>query len=167
MEADLPIYGLACPSTKGAHTEFNTQTNTKNCGCTMNTKKPPILLLQGIITDSKTKAPFGAGLVNVYNVTKGTGTLPDAKGMYELQASQNDEIRISFVGYKTIIMRASELPKAIELQEQTERLDEIVITGKKKVKAKNYMMVGLGLTALLFMYAIAEDDKKKKKKQKS
>ncbi|TCP22388.1 carboxypeptidase-like protein [Tenacibaculum skagerrakense] len=159
MEADLPIYGLACPELRQAQSEFDTQ-ETQNCRCMKSTKKPPILLLQGIITDSKTKAPFEAGLVNVYNVTRGTGTLPDAKGMYELQASYNDEIRISFVGYKTVTLKASELPKAIELQEQTESLDEVIITGKKK----NYMVAGLGLTAILLMYVVAEDDKGKKKK---
>ncbi len=161
MEADLPIYGLACPSVKLKQIEFDT----KNCGCTMNTKKPPILLLQGIIIDSRTKAPFQAGLVNVYNVTKGTGTLPDAKGMYELQASPNDQIRISFVGYTTITLLASALPKVITLQEQTEHLDEVVITAKKKTK--NYAIAGIGLTALLFMYAIADDEKAKKKKEKT
>lgn len=159
MEADLPIYGLACPDVRKAQSEFDTQ-ETQNCSCMKSTKKPPILLLQGIITDSKTKAPFEAGLVNVYNVTKGTGTLPDAKGRYELQASYNDEIRISFVGYKTVTLKASQLPKAIELQEQNESLDEVIITGKKK----NYMVAGLGLTALLLMYVVAEDDKGKKKK---
>ncbi|WP_299833776.1 carboxypeptidase-like regulatory domain-containing protein [uncultured Tenacibaculum sp.] len=161
METDLPIYGLACPRMKHMQTEFGTQINTKNCGCMTNTKKPPILLLQGTITDSRTKAPFEAGLVNVYNVTKGTGTLPDAQGIYELQASPNDEIRISFVGYKTITVIASKLPKVVELQEKSENLDEIIITAKKKTK--NYAVVGLGLTALLFMYAIAEDEKMNKK----
>ncbi len=160
METDLPIYGLACPDIKATYIEFDTQTNTKNCGCTM--KKAPLMLLQGIITDAKTKAPFQAGLVNVYNVTKGTGTLPDAKGMYQLQAAHNDEIRISFVGYRTISLRAFELPKLIELQEETQNLEEVVITAKKKTN--NYAIVGLGLTALLFMYAISEDEKKKKPK---
>lgn len=160
MEANLPIYGLACPMAKAEQIEFDT--HTKNCGCMIKAKKSPMLLLQGIITDSKTKAPFEAGLVNVYNVTKGTGTLPDANGMYELQASYNDEIRVSFVGYKTISLPASQLPKAIELQEQSEKLDEIVITGKRK--NRHYALVGFGLTALLLMYAIAEDEKGNKKK---
>jgi len=163
MEADLPIYGLASPNIKDMHNEFDTKTNLKNCGCSMK-KRPPLLLLQGMITDSKTKAPFEAGLVNVYNVTKGTGTLPDADGMYELRASYDDQIRISFVGYKTVTLPASEVPKAIELQQQTQDLDEIVITAKKK--SKNYMYAGLGFTALFLMYISAEGDKRKNRNRK-
>ncbi len=158
METDLPIYGLACPKVKQIANEFDTQRITKNCGCTM--KLAPLIELQGSVIDSKTKAPFQAGLVNIYNVTKGTGTTPDAKGFFSLDASVNDEIRISFVGYKTISVRASELPKAVALQEHSEALDEIVITGKKA--NKKYLYAGIGVVALLLMYGIAEDKKTKK-----
>ncbi len=160
MEADLPIYGLACPHTRGMSDEFDTETNHENCGCTM--KKPPIILLKGKITNSKTKTPFEAGLVNVYNVTRSSGTTPDSNGLFELAASHNDEIRISFVGYKTISVKASELPKLIELQEKVEQLDEIIITAKKP--SKKYVYAGIGFATLLLMYGIAEDEKQKKKK---
>ena len=160
MEADLPIYGLACPHTRGMSNEFDTETNHENCECTM--KLAPEILLKGKITDSKTKAPFEAGLVNIYNATKSRGTTPDSNGLFELAASQNDEIRISFVGYKTISVKASELPKLIELQEKVEQLDEIIITGKKT--SKKYVYAGIGFATLLLMYGIAEDEKQKKKK---
>lgn len=160
MEADLPIYGLARPKTKGMYEEFDTETNHENCGCTM--KKPPIILLKGKITNSKTKAPFEAGLVNVYNVDTRSGTTPDSNGLFELPASHNDEIRTSFVGYKTISVKASELPKLIELQENVEQLDEIIITAKKT--SKKYVYAGIGFATLLLMYGIAEDEKQKKKK---
>lgn len=160
METDLPIYGLACPNTKHAQAEFNTTTNDTKCGCKM--KQAPQKLVTGTILNNSTKKPFEAGLVNVYNSNTSKGTMPDAKGVFRLYASANDVISISFVGFKTVKIKASELPKQIALQETNEMLNEVIITGKKK--RQDYLYVGLGLTALLFVYAIAKDEKKTTKK---
>lgn len=158
METDLPIYGLACPSTKHASQEFDTH-ETK-CGCKMSTTNTATV--SGTIKNATTKLPFEAGLVNVYNIQTGKGTTPDADGLFHLQASPSDVISISFVGFKTIKLQASKLPMLIELQEENQMLNEVVITGKKQ--QDNYLYIGLGLTALLFVYAIAKDDKKTTKK---
>ncbi|WP_299009096.1 carboxypeptidase-like regulatory domain-containing protein [uncultured Tenacibaculum sp.] len=158
MESDLPIFGLACPSTKHDQQEFNT--TDKKCGCTM--KQAPQTLVNAIIINESTNKPFEAGLVNVYNINTKQGTMPDANGNFTIHASPNDVISISFVGFNTIKIKASELPKTIALQEANEMLNEVIITGKKQ--QQNYLYAGLGLTALLFVYAIAKDDKKSTKK---
>lgn len=160
METDLPIFGLACPNTKESKKEFDTTTDNEKCRCRM--KQEPQNLVSATIFNEKTNKPFEAGLVHIYNINTSKGTIADEKGNFKLYASDNDIISISFIGFKTIKVKASVLPKKIVLQEANEMLNEVIITGKKQ--RQNYLYASLGLTTLLFVYAIVKDDKKTTRK---
>ncbi len=155
-EIDLPIYGLANPMGMHPTQDFNSQTN-KNCGCM--TKKAPLVPYRSLVLDGVTNMPFEAGLVNIYNTKTRQGTTPDTKGKFEIYAYPNDSIRISFVGYQTQEILAKDLPSVITLLEDQGMLNEVVITSKKS--KNNHFLLGLGLTAMLLVYAIAKDEKQK------
>lgn len=97
--------------------------------------------VSGYITDSYGKTD-GAS-IQLYRNGEGTtlGVSSNQDGYFEIDNEDikpNDEFRISFVGLKTQMKKASELQDAqIYLDEDVEQLDEIVLTASigKKPKA--------------------------------
>lgn len=82
--------------------------------------------VKGLVLDASTGEPvIGANVV-----VKGTtnGVITDLDGVYELNVPAGSVLQISFVGYKTIEMKAQPNMK-INLEEDTETLDEIVVVG--------------------------------------
>ena len=81
--------------------------------------------VQGKITDSD-----GLPIIGAYIVEKGTknGTSSDMDGRFTLEVSENALLNITFIGYKTLEIRASQ-NMSIELVEDSELIEEVVVTG--------------------------------------
>jgi hypothetical protein len=76
------------------------------------------------------------GIVGATVKIKGTtvGTTTDFDGYYGIDAKIGDEIEVSYLGYKTIVLKVTKSILNIELISHTEFLDEIVITGYGSTK---------------------------------
>ena len=93
----------------------------------------PILLfsqnqIQGLVTDSSTKKPlpFASIITNTNN-----GTLTDVDGKFYIKSkTEFNEIKVSYVGYKTVLIPITIVDKFIKIQLEpaTESLNEILIT---------------------------------------
>ena len=87
----------------------------------------------GIVTDDA-----GEPLVGVSVLVKGTtlGSITDLKGRFSLDVPEGSTFEISYIGYKTQIVKAERTPMNIVLKEDTQKLDEVVVVGfgtQKKV----------------------------------
>lgn len=93
---------------------------------------------KGSIVDAK-----GEPLIGVSILEKGTtnGTITDFDGNFTLQVSPNATIEFSYIGYKTQSMIAKADFGKITMKEDTEVLDEVVVTAlgiKRSEKALSY-----------------------------
>lgn len=82
--------------------------------------------VKGLVLDASTGEPvIGANVI-----VKGTtnGVITDLDGVYELNAPAGAVLQISFVGYKTIEVKAEPNMK-VNLKEDTETLNEVVVVG--------------------------------------
>lgn len=82
--------------------------------------------VRGTIIDNTGFPVTGASVV-----VKGTtvGAISDFDGNFELAAKPGDMLEISFVGYKTVTVKATAQKMNITLVEDTEMLDEVVVVG--------------------------------------
>ena len=101
-------------------------------------KKTPITA-SGTVTDSK-----GEPLIGVSILVKGTsnGTITDMDGNFKIQAAKGDVLEVSYIGYASqTITLANAQPLKITLGEDTQVLDEVVVTAlgiKRATKALSY-----------------------------
>lgn len=82
--------------------------------------------VKGLVLDASTGEPvIGANVI-----VKGTtnGVITNLDGVYELNVPTGAVLQISFVGYKTIEVKAEPNMK-VNLKEDTETLDEVVVVG--------------------------------------
>ena len=82
--------------------------------------------IKGTILDQNGEPIIGANVL-----VKGTtnGTITDFDGNYELDAPVGSTLTISFIGYKTIEVKATAEKQTIKLVEDTETLDEVIVVG--------------------------------------
>ena len=73
----------------------------------------------------------GFGVIGAAVVVKGTtnGVETDFDGNFEIEAKVGDVLEISYVGYKTITVKATAQPMNLTMEEDTETLDEVVVVG--------------------------------------
>lgn len=100
--------------------------------------------ITGTIINDNSKQPMGN--VNIININKVKGTTSDSKGFFELAASVNDTLHITFIGYKSIRVRVTNdwvknRTTKIAMTEKAYALDEVVVrpynlTGYIEVDAK-------------------------------
>ena len=76
-------------------------------------------------------AKNGEPIIGANVLVKGTtnGTITDFDGNYELEAPVGSTLTVSFIGYKTIEVKATAEKQTIRLTEDTETLDEVVVVG--------------------------------------
>lgn len=89
-------------------------------------------LAQERVVTGKVTDETGVGLPGVNIVKKGTtiGTTTDGNGQFSIQASDEDVLLISFIGYQPQEIRVgAQTSFAITMKEDVSTLDEIVITG--------------------------------------
>ena len=83
--------------------------------------------VKGTVLDKKTGEPIiGANIV-----VKGTtnGVITDIDGNYTLQAPVGSILEISYIGYQTIEITATDQVQVVELSEDQEVLEEVVVVG--------------------------------------
>lgn len=98
-------------------------------------RNPVKRTLVGTVTDAAT----GETLIGVNIVIKGTqqGVTTDMDGRYSIEVSNDDELEVSYIGYKTQVVEVADLGVLnIKMQGADEMLDELVVVGagtQKKV----------------------------------
>lgn len=84
--------------------------------------------VSGRVVDSKGEAIIGANIME-----KGTdnGTITDYDGKFNLKVSPNSVIVVSYIGYKSVEVRVSQMKAdgRIVLKEDAEIMDEVVVVG--------------------------------------
>ena len=96
------------------------------------------ITVQGSVVDAK-----GEPLIGVSILEKGTtnGTITDFDGNFTLSVSKGATLEISYIGYKTLSLTAKPDFGKITMKEDTEVLDEVVVTAlgiKRSEKALSY-----------------------------
>lgn len=86
---------------------------------------------QQITTTGTVKDSTGEPIIGANVLVKGStlGSITDIDGKFTIKVSNGDVLQFSFMGYKTIEMKAENKPMNIVLQEDTEVLDEVVVIG--------------------------------------
>ncbi len=82
--------------------------------------------VKGTITDATGMPVIGAAVKE-----KGTsnGVVSDVDGNFALEVGANATLEISYIGYKTLEVKASQQPMNITMVEDAEMLDEVVVVG--------------------------------------
>ena len=80
----------------------------------------------------------GEPLIGVSVKVQGTatGTVTDLNGRFSIDSPKGAVLSLSFIGYKTITVKADWTPLNIVMKEDSEQLDEVVVVGygtQKKV----------------------------------
>ena len=100
------------------------------------TATPAGITVKGNVSDAA--GPLIGVSVKVVGTSK--GVITDLDGNFTLQCNAGDELEISYVGYRTVRVKAQNSLK-ITLEENTEALDEVVVTAlgiKRDRKALGY-----------------------------
>jgi iron complex outermembrane receptor protein len=86
--------------------------------------------VRGKISDSKTGNPISGASVKIKSSKKGTVT--DNLGIFKLQASPNDDLELSAIGYKTLLIKVgSQSDIVVALEQSSTDLGEVVVTGNR------------------------------------
>jgi hypothetical protein len=100
--------------------------------------------ITGTIIDDMTKKPIGN--VNIININTVRGVVSNDKGFFEMKATANDTLHISFLGYKSIKVKVTNdwiknKTTEIQLTQRAYALEEVIIrpynlTGYLEIDAK-------------------------------
>lgn len=90
-------------------------------------------IIKGQIVDAEGEPIVGATVVEI-GTTR--GTVSDLDGNFQLNASANAKLRITYVGYKTVETKAQEGMKVV-MQNDNAQLDEVVVVGYGQQKKVN------------------------------
>ena len=95
--------------------------------------------VKGKITDSLTKEPLLGATVSV--LQKNTSTATNADGTFSVEAGINDELSITYIGYKSKTVPVTGKYIEVVLSSQAKQLNEVVVTAlgiRKEVKRIGY-----------------------------
>lgn len=101
------------------------------------------LTISGQVVDEQQEPVIGAS-VSIRNSS--TGTITDMDGGFTLQTPIDAVIQFSFIGYETVEVKATAEPMRIVLKENTQMVDEVVVTAlgiKREKKALAYSVTEL------------------------
>ena len=87
----------------------------------------------GVVVDENGEPLIG---VSVKVQGTATGTVTDLNGRFSIDSPKGAVLSLSFIGYKTITVKADGTPLNIVMKEDSEQLDEVVVVGygtQKKV----------------------------------
>lgn len=98
------------------------------------TAQNQLITVKGKVVDEKSEPVIGA-TIKVEGTS--TGTVTDLNGSFQLRAAANSTVSISYIGYVTQKIKSGQVPAVITLQEEAERLDELVVVGYGAVKRAN------------------------------
>ena len=97
------------------------------------TEQLQTVTITGLVVDAKGEPIIGASIVE-----KGTtnGGITDVDGKFSLKAPVGATLRVSFIGYQTLEIKATRTMKIV-LKEDSELLDEVVVVGYGTQKKAN------------------------------
>lgn len=98
--------------------------------------------IQGIVKDEKGEPVTGANVL-----VKGTtnGTVTDIEGKFALEVQSGATLQISYLGYLTQEMPANKQNFTIVLQEDSKKLDEVVVLGYGAQSRKSDLSASIGI----------------------
>lgn len=104
-----------------------------NVGVAVEAQQQQQIKVSGSVYDDTDEPVIGASVL-----IKGTqgGTVTDLDGNFQLTCAAGATLRISYLGYKTVEVRASETPLTIKLEREEQVLQDVVVVGfgvQKKV----------------------------------
>ena len=120
--------------------------------------------LKGKIIDGATNKPLADVHVYYTRNKQKTGVISNQNGYYELEATPNDIITMSFVGYDTVEAPADQIMSTEYMYPKAEELDTIYLTNKKK---KNILMAAAGAFAIIIGVSLAKNGNKTKSNENS
>ena len=98
--------------------------------------KQGVKLLKGQVVDSESQKPLSAS--HILNLNSVTGTITNDEGFFEITASANDTVMVSYLGHSSIkikvtndLLKGNEL--LIALYEKSEEIKEIIIKSTKLI----------------------------------
>lgn len=97
-----------------------------------------VITVQGTVSDATGLPLIGASVVEMGTLN---GTITDADGKFQLTVKKGAVLEVSSIGFKTVSVTATEAPLDITLVEDTELLNEVVVTAlgiKREQKALSY-----------------------------
>ena len=89
--------------------------------------------VRGVVTDAHGEPIVGATIVVV---GKTTGAITDTNGRFTLSVDAGTQLKISYVGYKTVTLRAKDNMR-VALEEDAGQLSEVVVVGYGTQKKAN------------------------------
>lgn len=89
--------------------------------------------VRGVVTDAHGEPIVGATIVVV---GKTTGAITDTNGRFTLSVDAGTQLKISYVGYKTVTLRAKDNMQ-VALEEDAGQLSEVVVVGYGTQKKAN------------------------------
>lgn len=133
--SQLLLFSLILSGSNAAFANSNGTFTSKGLSTLQQAEK---IQVQGTIVDAK-----GEPLIGVSILEKGTtnGTITDFEGNFTLSVSSNATLDISYIGYKSLSLPAKANFGKITMTEDTEVLDEVVVTAlgiKRAEKALSY-----------------------------
>lgn len=91
--------------------------------------------VSGVVVDTQGNPVIGASVI-VENTSN--GTITDLNGEFRLSVPSGAMLKITFIGYKDVLIKASATEKLkVVLQEDTKTLDEVVVVGFGTQKKSN------------------------------
>ena len=64
------------------------------------------------------------------------GTMSNLEGNFTVMANEEDQIKISYIGYQTIVLKASALPSIVKMEQTSTTLEEITVTTAESILDK-------------------------------
>ena len=61
------------------------------------------------------------------------GTMSNLEGDFTVMANEDDNIKISYIGYKTIVLKASMLPAIVKMEQISSTLEEVTVTTAESI----------------------------------
>ena len=98
------------------------------------------VVVRGRITDTQNEPVVGANIIE--EGASGNGTISNADGAFTLEVNQGAILKISYLGYRDVILRTTgKTSFEVVLEEDTKALGEVVVTAlgiKREEKALGY-----------------------------
>lgn len=103
------------------------------------------ILQQRITVTGKVVEPSGEPIIGATVIEKenrANGTVSDENGNFSLEVANNSSLVISFIGYRVIEIRASQVSNStITMSEDIQSLDELVVTGYTTQKKADLLLL--------------------------
>ncbi|BDS09374.1 TonB-dependent receptor [Aureispira anguillae] len=91
-------------------------------------------IITGKIVDHQTQEPLIG--VNLWITSSEKGTITNTNGEFSLEAQKTDEVQISFIGYESQQIKASEIPTVLNLKPTVAELSKVIISASRNQQSR-------------------------------